>query len=317
MIERRSSGVQRRATGGRERAVRHPAQNRVDLYAVDKRSQSQANFNTFLSVMIIFLAMLQFNRIGSQPSRDRNGNTGGLNGGFMRGMGSGPNTSAGHDGRSRAARWRRRAPPSRTSPASSEAKEELHEIVDILKRPEPAGLGARPPSGVLLVGAPGAGRKTLLARAVAGEAGVPFIGVSASGVCRVVRGHGRGSRARRLRPRARTGPAIVFIDEIDAVAKGRSEGRMRGMGNDEREQTLNQLLTEAGRFREDSLVICLAATNRADTLDAALKRPGRFDRTVSVERPDKQGRKGRFSGCTSGAETSRSRPVSTSTTSRP
>jgi cell division protease FtsH len=266
--------------------------NRVDFAAVDKRSQSQRNFNTFLSVMIIFLAMLQFNRIGSQPSRDRNSNMGGLNGGFMRGMGSGPNTSAGRmtGGRERGAL----APPSTTFSdvaGVDEAKEELQEIVDILKRPEHyTRLGARPPSGVLLVGAPGTG-KTLLARAVAGEAGVPFISVSASEFVELYVGMG-AARVRDVFARAREqAPAIVFIDEIDAVAKGRSEGRMRGMGNDEREQTLNQLLTELDGFDGDSLVICLAATNRADTLDAALKRPGRFDRTVSVERPDKQGRK--------------------------
>ena len=140
------------------------------------------------------------------------------------------------------------------------------------------------------MGAPGTG-KTLLARTVAGEAGVPFISVSASEFVELYVGMG-AARVRDVFARAREqAPAIVFIDEIDAVAKGRSEGRMRGMGNDEREQTLNQLLTELDGFGQDSLVICLAATNRADTLDAALKRPGRFDRTVSVERPDKQGRK--------------------------
>jgi cell division protease FtsH len=172
-----------------------------------------------------------------------------------------------------------------------EAKEELQEIVDILKRPEHyVRLGARPPSGVLLVGAPGTG-KTLLARAVAGEAGVPFISVSASEFIELYVGMG-AARVRDVFARAREqAPSIVFIDEIDAVAKGRSEGRMRGMGNDEREQTLNQLLTELDGFDGDSLVICIAATNRADTLDSALKRPGRFDRTVTVERPDKQGRK--------------------------
>ena len=199
--------------------------NRVDFTAVDTRSQSQRNFNTFLSVMIIFLAMLQFNRIGSQPSRDRNGNTGGLNGGFMRGMGSGPNTSAGRmtGGRERGAL----APPSTTFSdvaGVDEAKEELHEIVDILKRPEHyTRLGARPPSGVLLVGAPGTG-KTLLARAVAGEAGVPFISVSASEFVELYVGMG-AARVRDVFARAREqAPAIVFIDEIDAVAKGRARG---------------------------------------------------------------------------------------------
>ena len=186
------------------------------------------------------------------------------------------------------------APPSTTFAdvaGVDEAKEELQEIVDILKRPEHyVRLGARPPSGVLLVGAPGTG-KTLLARAVAGEAGVPFISVSASEFIELYVGMG-AARVRDVFARAREqSPSIVFIDEIDAVAKGRSEGRMRGMGNDEREQTLNQLLTELDGFDGESLVICLAATNRADMLDSALKRPGRFDRTVSVERPDKQGRK--------------------------
>ena len=266
--------------------------NRVDFTAVDKRSQSQRNFNTFLSVMIIFLAMLQFNRIGSQPSRDRNGNTGGLNGGFMRGMGSGPNTSAGRmtGGRERGAL----APPSTTFSdvaGVDEAKEELHEIVDILKRPEHyTRLGARPPSGVLLVGAPGTG-KTLLARAVAGEAGVPFISVSASGVCRVVRGHGRGSRARRLRPRARTGPRDRLHRRDRRGGQGTERGADARHGQRRTRADAEPAADGAGRFRRDSLVICLAATNRADTLDAALKRPGRFDRTVSVERPDKQGRK--------------------------
>jgi cell division protease FtsH len=126
---------------------------------------------------------------------------------------------------------------------------------------------------------------------VAGEAGVPFISVSASEFIELYVGMG-AARVRDVFARAREqAPSIVFIDEIDAVAKGRSEGRMRGMGNDEREQTLNQLLTELDGFDGDSLVICIAATNRADTLDSALKRPGRFDRTVTVERPDKQGRK--------------------------
>ena len=174
-----------------------------------------------------------------------------------------------------------------------EAKEELQEIVDILKRPEHyVRLGARPPSGVLLVGAPGTGKTRCWRARCAGRGGRAVHQRERLGVHRAVRGDGRRARARRLRARAREqSPSIVFIDEIDAVAKGRSEGRMRGMGNDEREQTLNQLLTELDGFDDESLVICLAATNRADMLDSALKRPGRFDRTVSVERPDKQGRK--------------------------
>ena len=215
-----------------------------------------------------------------------------MGGGMMRGMGGGPNTSA---GRMTGGKMRGALPPPSTTfndvAGVDEAKEELQEIVDILKRPEHyTRLGARPPCGVLLVGAPGTG-KTLLARAVAGEAGVPFISVSASEFVELYVGMG-AARVRDVFARAREqAPAIVFIDEIDAVAKGRSDGRLRGMGNDEREQTLNQLLTELDGFDDEHLVICLAATNRADTLDSALKRPGRFDRTVSVERPDKQGRK--------------------------
>jgi cell division protease FtsH len=177
-----------------------------------------------------------------------------------------------------------------------EAKEELEEVVACLKHPEKfAALGARPPAGVLLVGAPGTG-KTLLARAVAGEAGVPFFSVAASEFIELYVGMG-ASRVREVFACARAAaPSIVFIDEIDAVAKGRSDGRLRGMGNDEREQTLNQLLTELDGFenggseRGNKLVICLAATNRPDVLDAALRRPGRFDRTVAVSAPDRRGR---------------------------
>ncbi|KAI3426962.1 hypothetical protein D9Q98_006906 [Chlorella vulgaris] len=172
-----------------------------------------------------------------------------------------------------------------------EAKEELKEIVDFLKFPDKfTRLGARPPSGVLLVGPPGTG-KTLLARAVAGEANVPFFSISASEFVELYVGMG-AMRVRELFASARKeAPAIVFIDEIDAVAKGR-DSRLRSMGNDEREQTLNQLLTELDGFDTsmEKLVICIAATNRADVLDAALLRPGRFDRRVAVERPDKQGR---------------------------
>lgn len=172
-----------------------------------------------------------------------------------------------------------------------EAKEELEEIVEYLKDPERfSKLGARPPSGVLLVGPPGTG-KTLLAKAVAGEADVPFFSISASEFVELYVGMG-ALRVRELFAQARKeAPAIVFIDEIDAVAKGR-DSRLRSVGNDEREQTLNQLLTELDGFdtRRDATVICIAATNRPDVLDAALLRPGRFDRRVPVERPDRQGR---------------------------
>lgn len=172
-----------------------------------------------------------------------------------------------------------------------EAKEELQEVVEYLKDPTRfTKLGARPPCGVLLVGPPGTG-KTLLAKAVAGEAGVPFYSTSASEFVELYVGMG-ASRVRELFANARKEcPAIVFIDEIDAIGKGR-DNRLRSAGNDEREQTLNQLLTELDGFdrQSDQLVICIAATNRPDVLDAALLRPGRFDRRVPVERPDRVGR---------------------------
>ncbi|CAL5228503.1 g11652 [Coccomyxa viridis] len=173
-----------------------------------------------------------------------------------------------------------------------EAKEELSEIVELLRSPERfTKLGARAPSGVLLVGPPGTG-KTLLAKAVAGEADVPFFSISASEFVELYVGMG-AMRVRELFASARKeAPAIVFIDEIDAVAKGR-DSRLRSVGNDEREQTLNQLLTELDGFESEKdagPVICIAATNRPDVLDSALLRPGRFDRRVSVERPDRMGR---------------------------
>ncbi|PKA52496.1 ATP-dependent zinc metalloprotease FTSH 7, chloroplastic [Apostasia shenzhenica] len=170
-----------------------------------------------------------------------------------------------------------------------EAKEELEEIVEFLRNPDRyVRLGARPPRGVLLVGLPGTG-KTLLAKAVAGEAEVPFISCSASEFVELYVGMG-ASRVRDLFARAKKeAPSIIFIDEIDAVAKSR-DGRFRIVSNDEREQTLNQLLTEMDGFDSSSAVIVLGATNRADVLDPALRRPGRFDRVVMVETPDKLGR---------------------------
>ncbi|XP_071723086.1 ATP-dependent zinc metalloprotease FTSH 9, chloroplastic-like, partial [Rutidosis leptorrhynchoides] len=170
-----------------------------------------------------------------------------------------------------------------------EAKEELEEIVEFLRNPDRyVRLGARPPRGVLLVGLPGTG-KTLLAKAVAGEAEVPFISCSASEFVELYVGMG-ASRVRDLFARAKKeAPSIIFIDEIDAVAKSR-DGRYRIVSNDEREQTLNQLLTEMDGFDSNSAVIVLGATNRADVLDPALRRPGRFDRVVMVETPDRNGR---------------------------
>ena len=167
-------------------------------------------------------------------------------------------------------------------------KRELQEIVDFLKEPERfTQLGAKIPKGVLLIGPPGTG-KTLLARAVAGEADVPFYSISGSEFIELFVGVG-ASRVRELFEDAKkNAPCIVFIDEIDAV--GRSRGAGLGGGHDEREQTLNQILSEMDGFESNQAVIVLAATNRPDVLDAALVRPGRFDRQVVVERPQKDGR---------------------------
>jgi cell division protease FtsH len=170
-----------------------------------------------------------------------------------------------------------------------EVKAELVEIVDFLKKPEKyQRLGGTIPKGVLLIGAPGTG-KTLLARAVAGEAGVPFFSISASEFIEAIVGVG-ASRVRDLFQKARAAaPAIVFIDELDAIGRSRSAGVRLG-GNDEQEQTLNQILTEMDGFDPRVGVIVLAATNRADVLDAALLRPGRFDRRITVPFPDRRGR---------------------------
>jgi cell division protease FtsH len=169
-----------------------------------------------------------------------------------------------------------------------EAKQELLEVVDFLRRPDKYHkLGARIPRGVLLVGPPGTG-KTLMARAVAGEAGVPFFSISASEFVEMFVGVG-ASRVRDLFEKAKaTSPAIVFVDEIDAV--GRRRGTGLGNVNDEREQTLNQLLVEMDGFDEHHETIVIAATNRPDVLDPALLRPGRFDRQVTVGLPDRRGR---------------------------
>ena len=171
-----------------------------------------------------------------------------------------------------------------------EAKEELHEIIDFLKDPRKfTRLGGRIPKGVLLVGAPGTG-KTLLARAIAGEAGVPFFTISGSDFVEMFVGVG-ASRVRDLFIQGKkSAPCIVFIDEIDAV--GRHRGAGLGGGHDEREQTLNQLLVEMDGFETNEGVILIAATNRPDVLDPALLRPGRFDRQVVVPKPDIQGRLG-------------------------
>lgn len=170
-----------------------------------------------------------------------------------------------------------------------EAKDELKEIVDFLKDPEGYGrLGGRMPKGVLLVGPPGTG-KTLLARAVAGEAGVPFFSISGSEFVEMFVGIG-AARVRDLFEQARAkAPAIIFIDELDALGRARGIGPMSG-GHDEKEQTLNQLLVELDGFDPSSGLVLLAATNRPEILDPALLRAGRFDRQVLVDRPDREGR---------------------------
>ncbi len=171
---------------------------------------------------------------------------------------------------------------------AEEAKEDLKEIVEFLKEPEKfIRLGARVPKGVLMVGPPGTG-KTLMARAVAGEAGVPFFSISGSEFVEMFVGVG-ASRVRDLFERAKAeAPAIVFVDEIDAV--GRHRGAGLGGGHDEREQTLNQILVEMDGFDNDTNIIIIAATNRPDILDPALLRPGRFDRKVVMDNPDVRGR---------------------------
>jgi cell division protease FtsH len=169
-----------------------------------------------------------------------------------------------------------------------EAKEELQEVVTFLKQPERfTAVGAKIPKGVLLVGPPGTG-KTLLAKAIAGEAGVPFFSISGSEFVEMFVGVG-ASRVRDLFKKAKeNAPCLIFIDEIDAV--GRQRGAGIGGGNDEREQTLNQLLTEMDGFEGNTGIIIIAATNRPDVLDSALMRPGRFDRQVMVDAPDFKGR---------------------------
>ncbi len=175
---------------------------------------------------------------------------------------------------------------------ADEAKLELHEIIEFLKEPTKfQKLGGKIPRGVLLLGPPGTG-KTLLARAVAGEAGVPFFSISGADFVEMFVGVG-ASRVRDLFEQGKkNAPCIIFIDEIDAV--GRHRGAGLGGGHDEREQTLNQLLVEMDGFEQNSGVIIIAATNRPDVLDPALMRPGRFDRQVVVDRPDVKGREGIF-----------------------
>ena len=178
-----------------------------------------------------------------------------------------------------------------------EAKAEIMEFVDILQNPERyTKLGAKIPKGALLVGPPGCG-KTLLAKATAGEASVPFYSISGSDFIEMFVGVGP-SRVRDLFAQARANaPCLIFIDEIDAVGRARGKGGFGG-GNDERENTLNQLLIEMDGFSPSTGIVVLAGTNRPDVLDSALLRPGRFDRQVVVDKPDIKGAP-RSSACTS------------------
>ncbi len=210
---------------------------------------------------------------------------------IMRQAGAGGQNRAMQFGRSRARKLENADRPSITFndvAGSDEAKQELVEVVEFLKEPQKfAALGARIPKGVLMVGAPGTG-KTLLAKAVAGEAGVPFFSSSGSEFVEMFVGVG-ASRVRDLFEQAKkNSPCIIFVDEIDAV--GRHRGAGMGGGNDEREQTLNQILVEMDGFDTDTNIVIIAATNRPDILDPALLRPGRFDRKVIVDRPDRRGR---------------------------
>jgi cell division protease FtsH len=210
---------------------------------------------------------------------------------IMRQAGGGGQNRAMQFGRSRARKLDNADRPTVTFAdvaGSDEAKQELQEVVEFLKEPQKfAALGARIPKGVLMVGSPGTG-KTLLAKAVAGEAGVPFFSSSGSEFVEMFVGVG-ASRVRDLFEQAKkNSPCIIFIDEIDAV--GRHRGAGMGGGNDEREQTLNQILVEMDGFASETNIVIIAATNRPDILDPALLRPGRFDRKVVVDRPDRRGR---------------------------
>jgi cell division protease FtsH len=210
---------------------------------------------------------------------------------IMRQAGNGGQNRAMQFGRSRARKLDNADRPTVTFAdvaGADEAKQELEEVVEFLKEPQKfAALGARIPKGVLMVGSPGTG-KTLLAKAVAGEAGVPFFSSSGSEFVEMFVGVG-ASRVRDLFEQAKkNSPCIIFVDEIDAV--GRHRGAGMGGGNDEREQTLNQILVEMDGFDTDTNIVIIAATNRPDILDPALLRPGRFDRKVMVDRPDRRGR---------------------------
>lgn len=241
---------------------------------VDVKPTGGSRVGSFFGILINFLPLIFFGAILIF---------------FMR-QAQGGNSQAMNFGRSRARMFLGNRPSVSFSDVAGvdEAKIELEEIVEFLKFPEKfASLGARIPRGVLLVGPPGGG-KTLLARAVAGEAAVPFFSISGSEFVEMFVGVG-ASRVRDLFDQAkRNAPAIIFVDEIDAV--GRHRGAGLGGGHDEREQTLNQILVEMDGFDSSTNVIVIAATNRPDILDPALLRPGRFDRRVTIDLPDVRGR---------------------------
>ena len=236
--------------------------------------KGQSGFSTLLSVLFNFLPLIFFGAILLFMMRSAQGNS----------------NQTFSFGRSRARMMMGNSPQVSFSDVAGveEAKEELQEVVEFLKFPERfLALGAKIPKGVLLVGPPGTG-KTLMARAVAGEAGVPFFNISGSEFVEMFVGVG-ASRVRDLFDQAkRNAPCIVFVDEIDAV--GRHRGAGLGGGHDEREQTLNQILVEMDGFETGTNIIVIAATNRPDILDPALLRPGRFDRRVILDNPDVRGR---------------------------
>ena len=237
--------------------------------------KGQSGLSSILSVLFNFLPLIFFGAILLFMMRSAQGNT----------------NQTFSFGRSRARMFMGNSPQVSFADVAGveEAKEELEEVVEFLKFPERfLALGAKIPKGVLLVGPPGTG-KTLMARAVAGEAGVPFFNISGSEFVEMFVGVG-ASRVRDLFDQAkRNAPCIVFVDEIDAV--GRHRGAGLGGGHDEREQTLNQILVEMDGFDTGTNVIVMAATNRPDILDPALLRPGRFDRRVILDNPDLRGRK--------------------------
>src|SRR3954471_23539386 len=247
----------------------------AEFERVDYRVSDPPQFTNWLGLLVNLLPLIFFGAILL----------------FMMRQAQGSNNQALSFGKSRARMFMGNKPTITFADVAGveEAKQELQEVVEFLKYPEKfSALGARIPKGVLLVAPPGTG-KTLLSRAVAGEAGVPFFSISGSEFVEMFVGVG-ASRVRDLFEQAKqASPCIVFMDEIDAV--GRHRGAGLGGGHDEREQTLNQLLVEMDGFELKDNIILIAATNRPDILDPALLRPGRFDRQITVDRPDRNGRK--------------------------